>query len=354
MVNSKKTVVVKPTNNCNFFCGYCYSPEGKIKMSEETLKNILTKFPEYYQSSHIKFLWHGGEPLMMGKEFYESIVELQKGKNVRNSIQTNLSLLDENYVSFFRNNKFGISFSLDGPKEINDLQRYHKSKKGTFDQIMKNVEILKKGGYEPRAIAVISKLHKGKEKETYEFFRDKGIHFKLHPLVHSGRLNNHPELYLNQDEYTESAIKFFNLWFNDKKNTHKINIEPLFQYIGNLITQTPGDCSTCSNCQDFSITVTANGDVYPCWRFDENSELLYGNINTHSIEELLNSPLRKELLRRRAKSLEDCAKCDYLKICNAGCMNHSYLEKDIFEKDSYCKSIQEVYTHIKKELKKLK
>ncbi|MEM2173962.1 MAG: radical SAM protein, partial [Candidatus Pacearchaeota archaeon] len=181
----KIVVIVQPTNFCNLNCKYCYTNGNNKKfMERETIENMIKKFAllkeNYGVNTH--FLWHGGEPLLAGLDFYKEVISLQKRyypnmKGVSNSIQTNLVCLNEQFLNFLISNKIDIGFSLDGPKEINDANRIFKNGEGTFDKIMENVALMKRKNLKLRAIAVLTKKSIDKVEELYCFFKENGISF---------------------------------------------------------------------------------------------------------------------------------------------------------------------------------
>jgi len=356
----KIVAIVQPTTSCNLNCKYCYIDENNSRkfMDKKTLENIIKKFAilkkNYDVNTH--FLWHGGEPLLPGMDFYRDVISLQNKyyaqlKGVSNSIQTNLTLLNEKFLNFLVQNKIDVGFSLDGPKEINDSARVFKNGKGTFDKIMENVALMKEKNLKLRAIAVLNKKSINKLVELYSFFKTNEISFKVHPLVYAGRFKqNEEELEISQEDYGDALIKLFDVWFNDKE--YKINIEPLYQYLGNLITGKPRECSTLFSCQERFISIDPEGNVYPCGRFSSISEFCYGNINQEPIEKILSSPIRRKLLERNSDSIKDCQICKYKKICNGGCMNNAYNAGNIFGKDDYCSAYKKIFEYLSSTLKK--
>ena len=350
-------IVVKPTNRCNLSCKYCYDQsKGHLEdMSIETLYNTTNKFGGYFKDRNLRFLWHGGEPLLVGRPFYEKALSFQRKfsdkVDIHNSIQTNLTCLTEDFADFIIENRFSLSFSLDGPILINNQTRVYEDGRGSYKEVEEGISILKKKGIKPRALLVLTKKNKESLPEIYNFFKDNNIPFKVHALVYSGRAKNQKDLSLSPKEHADSLVKLFDIWFND--NEFKIKVDPLYQFIGNLTTNTSIDCYLSENCQDNFISVASNGDVYPCWRFDGLTDFKYGNINRDSLDKILDSPVRRELLTRRSKNLEECCNCSFGNICNSGCMNNAYNNGDIMDKDIYCESYKKVYQHINSHLSKI-
>ena len=188
MVKRKIHVVIKTTESCNLRCKYCYigsEPAYGKNMSEGTLQNTLTKLLSTFDEADI--VWHGGEPLGVGLEFYEKAIEIEKkqktNKKVKNSIQTNGILLNDAFMKFFQRENFEITLSLDGPKELNDLTRIYSDGSSCFDEVMKAVKKITEYGMQPNAMATINKLNLDKCLEIYNFYRDQGIALKLITII---------------------------------------------------------------------------------------------------------------------------------------------------------------------------
>lgn len=358
----RSIVVVKPTNDCNLRCKYCYTQENAPKeiMSQDTLKNTLTKFLRYYKKNgvDIHFLWHGGEPLFVGLDFYKFARKIQKeesnGVKIINSIQSNGTLFNECILDWMVQEQFRMGLSIDGPPNLHNLNRIYSNGEGSFDRILKTLKLMRERKVPLRAIMVLTKSHLDKLPEIYKFFKSEGINFKVHAPVDAGRMLGCTDTHVSFEEYGRSLTDLFDIWFND--GDFKIKIEPLYQIIGDLLTKKPRECSFLSSCQERFISVAPDGKVYPCGRFDGINELVYGNINENSIEEILDSRIRQGLLSRSPEKIEDCVICEWKKICNAGCMNNSYNSGDIFNKDPFCSAYKMVFDHISKnvnsELKK--
>lgn len=343
----RKTVIVSPTNACNLRCKYCFTDSGKGKiMNDLTLENTINKFQEEYDE--INYLWHGGEPLMAGQEFYEKVVDLQKEhkkskSNITNSIQTNGILLNEDIIDLFNENEFSVSTSLDGPKEINDLTRVYPNGSGSFDDVMNNIELLKEKGRDVGAICVLNRKNIPYINEIYDFFVENDIGFKINPLQMSGRAE-HTDLGITPIEYGESIIKLLDRWFCEEKPYKFTNG---IDYIEMVFFKKPTTCIFKKSCQDGFIHVDDKGDVSPCMRFNKN-EFIYGNINESDVKTIENNPLRLSLLERKSCSND----CKHNAYCNGGCMHNAYIDGDIMGKDPFGVAYNMIFDNLEKRLEK--
>jgi uncharacterized protein len=362
MENRKKIendliIVIKPTSACNLKCKYCYTHPNASKklMNEDILENSIKKSIEYCKRNnvqHLIFLWHGGEPLLAGNKFFTNAVKLQEkyrnGIKVGNSIQTNGTLITEEFLKFAKDYNWNIGISLDGPRHLHDLCRVDNAGEGTFDIIMKNVDLMRKYNFKIRAIAVLHKYSLKNLKELYTFFKKEEINVKIHPLVYAGRLTENYSLSISTDSYGDALCTLFDMWYNDLEC--KIDIQPLLQIIGNILTREPKECTFLESCQNKFLSISSDGGVYPCGRFDGIPSFIFGNIVRDTIEDIFNHPLRK-LLKQRMSFLKECHRCNYKEICYGGCMNNAYNAGNIMEKDNYCNAYKKIFNHILKSIK---
>lgn len=351
------TVIVKPTHNCNMRCRYCYIPPTaeRGRMSSLTLQNTIekpTRFTGKKFETH--FIWHGGEPLLVGLPFYQKAVQIEgkletEGYNISNGIQTNGTLLNGPFLDFFEEHKFGIGLSLDGPEEIHNKTRYYLDGRGTFKDTYRAIQAIKRR-QNPRlgcgVICVLNKTNIGDIDTLYQFFHDEEINVKFNPLIKCGRATEHyRELSINPEEYGQVLIWLFDRWFYDKDP--RIDVEPLRMIMGNIMTGIPDGCNFGDSCQRHFISIGPTGSVYPCGRFDGIPEFCYGNINTDNMEQIEKHKVRESLKHRGADTVRECITCGYREICHAGCMHDAYTIKgNPMDKDFYCAGHKMIFKHI--------
>lgn len=196
------TIIVKPTFNCNFRCGYCYLTNttklDSYIMSVDTVKKLIDQIVDlkcFNKRRPISFIWHGGEPLLWGAENYRDIFEYTekyKGQLIfTHSIQTNLTLINDEYIELFKKYKVRIGFSLDGPKDINDRLRKKIDGSGSFDTIIQNLKKCRDAGLDVGAIIVASSAFRNRIPEVYDFICNHRLNFKFNPLFFQGRQINY-------------------------------------------------------------------------------------------------------------------------------------------------------------------
>lgn len=359
----ERTYLIKPTNRCQLSCKYCSNyfnmKHASVKdMSEKVLERTLSEIAKYTEKYHQKarLVWHGGEPLLMGLKFYEKVVKLEKDlfgesslKNriITNGIQTNLLLLDEEYLAFFVENNFNISFSLDGPKWLNDLQRVNINDIGTYDEIMKKIQLLRKGYENLYAISVVTRNSIGHSSELYNFFKTQKISVRFNPLLMIGKAERNSYLYISPEEYTDFLMELFDIYFHEQDTSFRV--EPLYEIIGNLYElknygrASVFSCIFSDKCYDSILTIEPNGDVYLCNHFSDNEKYKYGNIVEESLESLLQSNSKKIVMNIKNTYIqENCISCKWRPICNGGCTYNLVM----FGQNIFCKANQKLFSYI--------
>lgn len=352
------SVIMKTTNNCNLGCLYCYEgSKRQERMSGDVVKATLEKIATESlrrsdgQKTSAQVIWHGGEPLLLGQEFYQEALRIQRKFELitfYNAVQSNLTLLTDDWINFFKENYFRVGGSLDGSKCINDLSRPMKGGGSSFDKILKNLKRAKKEGLNIGVICVIGKHNYHKLDELYDFFKKEGIDFEANPLTIDGfARNNKEEIAITPEELGEAINYLFDKWFNDK-------VEPIIgnsgflKYSIALLTGKSAECVYTGNCSERYLSITVNGDVYPCGRFGiDTPEFRLGNILFDDIESLFQAKPRLHLAKRTPEQIEECVSCEYKRICKGGCPYSALLGfGDVLQRDYFCEGYKKIFKHI--------
>lgn len=325
-MRKKINIIIKPTNNCNMRCRHCYHEEkgydiGKIEISKiERMYELLSE--EY---DFISVLWHGGEPLLMGKEFFKKNQELQKKiitrKNVvfENNIQTNGTLIDEDWILFFKENNFKLGISFDGPFN-NDLR----FKTETVENVLEKLKIhnIKFG-----VLSIVTSKSIYRLFELYDWFNKRNIGFKFNPIFESGEARYNTELLIDSQIYIDCYVEFFKRWLTD--SNCQLEITEFENYLTNKRT----NCSN-GSCIYKWLCMDSIGDIYQCGR-PFSKEYCYGNISDiEKIDDLYKSDgfnkLIKNAIHRRRFCIDNCSIAG---LCQGGC-NSALVDVeigDIFE-----------------------
>lgn len=362
---------MKPTHECNLACKYCYVEANakQGRMSERTLQSTIEEVAKLVKES-IHFIWHGGEPLLMGLDFYRQAVDIQgtyfSDKDIKNSMQSNVTLVDEEVLDFCERYEFSIGSSMDGPEEIHNLTRVYSDGRGSFQDVWRGLQLIRQRNEKLREsarkkkkrpkslgsgiITILTRKNIDRIDEIYDFFKIHRIPIKINPLIKSGKAtDNYKELGIEPAEYGKVLIKLFNRWFYEKEQG--IDVDPLSSILGNLMTAKPVGCEFRESCRDGFISIGPNGDIYPCGRFDGVKEYWLGNINADRLTDVLESKKHKALATRGSETVKDCSTCKYKRMCNAGCMHNAYMQRgEISDKDYYCASYKMLFRHLEKAL----
>lgn len=359
---SYKTVIVKVTHTCNLNCRYCCVGDvvGHSVISETTIDNLFRKLADYTTESHI--VWHGGEPLIAGLPFYKKVVELQAkypNHRFKNGIQTNGTLLTDEFLDFFQANNFSIGFSIDGCQISHNMNRPFKGGNDTFDIIFKWYKEAERRGMHPGAICVINANTAKYIKEIYAFAKNDKVAFKFNPQYPAGRASLNVDLGLDDEQLAKAYIELFDLWFDDAQG-ERAYINLFDNFVGGITKITNNqtssiygyDCAWANRCQKSFIGLSTDGDVFPCGKFVDQIDFLYGNINDDiTLEKMLDNDIRKQFLTRHEEGVKECKNCRYLKLCSSGCPHTAHLfTGNLFSKNPFCKSNMLLFEHIEKRL----
>lgn len=324
-------VMVKPIGAvCNLDCAYCYYlekkdlyPKGRsFRMADDLLESYIIQHIEACPDELILFSWHGGEPTVLGLDYFRRIVELQRrhrppGRRILNGIQTNGTLLDEEWCRFLAAERFQIGISVDGPRELHDPYRVTKSGKSTHNQVMRSFRLLKRHGVECDMLCVVHQKNVRHPALVYRFFRDSGVKFlQFLPLVaRQGETGVSAET-VPAEAYGVFLSTVFGEWI--KHDVGRIAIQNFDEALRPFLGIDHSICISRKTCGDV-VVVEHNGDVYSCDHFVRPEHRL-GNIRQTPLVELLESPALSDFGRRKQDRLPgQCRACEFLGSCNGGC-----------------------------------
>ena len=323
------SLLIKPASAvCNLDCEYCfyldreadpYSALPGRRMTTETLERLVDTWL-FYSYPNSVFAFQGGEPTLAGLPFFEKLVRLQQehgrgGQAVSNALQTNAVLIDKNWCDLFREYKFLLGVSLDGPEEINDLYRFNKDRHGTWKRVMQSVELLQQEKVEFNILCVLSKANVGKPRELYRFYRSLGVdNLQFIPLAEFAPDGSPLPFTIDAQEYGRFMCEIFDLWWPERR---KVRIRAFDNLAEALHGQKPGTCTMHETCDSY-VVIEYNGDVYPCDFFVE-SDWKLGNINVDSWGEIARRTRRSSFASKKTLAHPDCQVCEFQSICHGGC-----------------------------------
>ena len=348
-------VMLKPAGaHCNLACKYCYYLEKnklyptaqRHLMSDEMLEQFTREYIEAQTMNQVLFTWHGGEPLLRSIDFYRKALSLQQkyagGRRIDNVIQTNGTLLTDEWCEFFAQNHWLVGISIDGPQPDHDHYRLTAAGKTSWKKVMQGIKLLKKHGVEWNAMAVVNAYNANHPLEFYRFFKENGCQFlQFTPIVE--RLTRHEDgrtlaslADKNEISLSEASVvpeqwgyflcAIFDEWV--RKDVGKIFVEIFDCTLANWMGISPGICAYSKECGHAGV-MEHNGDVYSCDHF-VFPEYKLGNIRDHSLIDMLYGEQQQEFSRLKHSSLpRQCKECDMEFACHGEC------PKNRFMKDKY-------------------
>jgi len=346
------TVIIKITDACNLKCSYCYhfknienSKKEILKFKDDNLKILTTFFLTNF--SRVDFVWHGGEPLLSGIDFFSEAINLQnsikkEGQYITNSIQTNGTLLNETWCHFFVKNKFHVGISIDGPEWIH--KKYRTVNQSQFSQLEENIRFLNKHNAKFGVLTVVSNSTDEYVHDIYNFYVKNnitGIGF-LPSVVQDTQGDIDLDKSISPEMYSDFLVKMFDYWCSSGiKGLQFREFDEVIRAYQNIPMQT---CSML-NCEEF-LTVASNGDIYLCDCFPFLAKFKIGSIYS-TINDIYNNKNFATFTKNVLTIPPECEGCKYIKICNGGCKYHRYLRnKDFKQQSFYCKTTKRIYNHI--------
>lgn len=352
-------VMLKPIGAvCNLGCTYCYYLEkkelypnkgNKTIMSDDLLERFVSQYIEAQTMQPILFTWHGGEPLMRDISFYKKALALQrkyaKGKQISNTLQTNGTLLNDEWCEFFRENNFLIGISIDGSKPFHDKYRTTKDLRPTFDHVVRGINLLKKHGVEYNIMGVVSDFNMNYPLEFYQFFKDIDSHYiQFSPAVESDSNGNVTQWSVTPEKWGDFLIAIFNEWVRNDVGTYFVQY--FDSALANWVGVDPGICIFAKNCGHAGV-MEFNGDVYSCDHFVYPQYKL-GNINDKTLMEMMYSKQQTEFgLAKSASLSSQCKQCKYLFACRGECPKNRISKTQSGEEINYlCNGYYKFFEHI--------
>jgi uncharacterized protein len=347
-------------------------------MSDEVLGAYIRQYIEAQDVPEISFAWQGGEPTLLGVDFFRRAVELQKryagGKRITNALQTNGTLLDEEWCEFLADNRFLIGLSIDGPRELHDAYRVDKQQRPTFDAVVRGLELLKSHRVEFNTLTVVNRLNSERPLEVYRFLKEIGSGFiQFIPLVERvapTRLKvlgfdfNEPPLagVADQDaspvtpwsveskQYGEFLCAIFDEWVSG--DVGRVFVQLFDVALGNWLGKGSSLCVFAEKC-GAALAMEHNGDVYACDHYVYPQYRL-GNLMNASLGEMVASPQQQKFGQDKQSTLPDyCRRCEVRFACNGECPKHRFIRTPDGEDglNYLCAAYKRFFNHVDNPMK---
>ena len=333
-------VFVKPIGSiCNLGCHYCYYlkkehlyPKGEtFRMPEDTLEEYIVQHIDASPEPVIRFSWHGGEPTVLGLDYFRKIVALQHkhqppNRRIVNGIQTNGTLLDEAWCRFFAKEGFAVGLSLDGPEEMHDRYRVTKDQKPTHKQTMQGYKLLQKYNVHTDILCVVNSFNVQFPLDIYRFFKEIDAQYiSFLPMVERqpDTENGVNQLSVPAEAWGNFLCTIFDEWRD--QDIGRIKVQIIEEAIRTAFNQEHSLCIFRPTCGDIPV-IEHNGDFYSCDHFVDAEHLL-GNIKETPLVELLESPAQTAFGNEKLDTLPRyCLECEVRSMCNGECPKNRFLK----------------------------
>jgi uncharacterized protein len=321
------SLLIKPASfGCNLRCTYCFylAKEqlyaGQHMMTNAVLEQMISSFMAVPMPNY-SFGWQGGEPTIMGLDFYKRAIKLMQkygksGKAVSNGLQTNGTLLDDTWGKFLQQYNFLVGISIDGPEKIHDLNRLTATGGGSHKAVINGLNVLKRHNVEYNVLTLVSNANVKHPLEIYDYLKSLGLNY--HQYIECVEFDEQHELMpfaVKPEQWGEFLCQIFDEWY--KYDHRTVSIRLFDSILVRMVENRPNVCAMADDCRQYFV-VENNGDIYPC-DFFVNPELKLGNILNDSWETLYKSQLYKDFGARKTQYNDKCTACPYLMLCNGCC-----------------------------------
>ena len=362
-------VMAKPAGaHCNLACDYCYYLEKRRlyphtpahTMTDELTETFIRQYIESQTMPQVLFTWHGGEPLMRPLTYYRKVLAWQRkyagGRHIDNCIQTNGTMLTDEWCRFLHDNHWLVGVSIDGPQRFHDQYRRTRQRRPTFSKVMQGINLMNKHQVEWNAMAVVNDCNAGHPQEFYRFFRDIGCRYlQFTPIVErikDGRLataaDEEAELApfsVTPRQWGDFLCGVFDQWV--RRDVGAIFVQIFDSTLANWVGEQPGLCTMARTCGHAGV-MEHNGDVYSCDHF-VFPEYLLGNIRRSTLVEMMYSGRQQEFGQAKQASLPaQCLSCQWLFACCGECPKNRFCRTETGERglNYLCSGYRRYFAHV--------
>jgi uncharacterized protein len=359
------SLLIKPASaDCNLKCTYCFYIDkckmyrsAKVhRMNETVLGRAISSYLRFNQKVY-SFGWQGGEPTLMGLDFFKQVVSLQNtylkpGAQITNGLQTNGTLLNDDWARFFSRNAFLVGVSLDGPEKIHNTYRTAIDKKGSYSSVIKGIGCLKRYKTQFNILTLISQANVHKPLDVYRFLRDEidCLYHQYIECVEFDKTDNLTDFSITGQQWGDFLCTIFDEWVNN--DTNRVSVRLFDSIIVTLLHKSPAMCTFGRDCRHY-LVVEHNGDVYPC-DFYVEEEMKLGNIIENDWSDLLSSPEYEMFGQRKGSYGHECDKCPFVDLCAGDCQKNRLTRTAIpHSKSVLCEGWKQFYEHSMPSFRKL-
>jgi uncharacterized protein len=349
------SLLVKPAGpDCNLVCKYCFYSgktaffgSGSHRMSDEVLEKLICDYLGMgFDVNGIA--WQGGEPTLMGLDFYEKVVELEKkhgrsGQIISNALQTNATMLDEKWCQFLHDYEFLVGVSLDGPKKFNDYYRIDRAGNGGYERAMAAVDMCRDFKVEFNILALLTNVNVDFPDELFDFFVQHDLKYlQFIPCVEIDTGTNKPADYsITARQYGDFLIRIFDRW--REYGPTRISIQMFDSILCYLLNGRHSLCTFNNSCNDY-VVVEFNGDVFCCDFFVEKQYKL-GNILESRLVDLYGDTVKREFAWAKRPIGNKCFVCRHKSICQGGCLKERLVMGNLKSESCFCDAYKQFFDY---------
>lgn len=348
------SLLIKPASAfCNLRCQYCFYRADSdarrecvpVMMSYETMESLVLQALELSEG-RISFAFQGGEPMLRGLSFYQFFTDmvrnnLRKGQTAEYSIQTNGTLVNEEWANFFYENNFLVGLSLDGTQELHDLYRVDAAGNGTWSRVERALRILQEHNVETSILSVITGDAARHGKEIYQRLKALECEFlQFIPCLDPLTADRGSQPYsLTPEQYASFLCDIFDLWYKDWERGDYHSVRMFDDYVHLMTGRPAGTCTSTGSCGQYFV-VEGDGSMYPCDFFSHDSWCM-GTLGKQTLKNLIESPIAKKFQALGCSRPARCRNCQWLSLCSGGCQR----ERIGLEYSYYCAALQAFFLH---------
>ncbi len=328
------SLLVKPASaDCNLRCAYCFYLEKAAlypaaplhRISNRVLERLVASYMATDQPAY-SFGWQGGEPTLMGLEFFQQVVRLQQkhgraGSVVANGLQTNATLIDDALARHLARYRFLLGVSLDGPRDLHDAGRLSAAGKGTHERVLRGIGMLRHHGVEFNILTAVQSAHRGRGREVYDYLADSGFLFQQYiPIVEFDPAGRPLPFTIRPEDWGEFLCQVFDRWV--RSDPLRVSVRQFDAVLARLLDGVAPVCTMGADCRRYFL-VEHNGDIYPCDFFVEPG-LRLGNIMDREWADLQACRAWRDFGAVKSCYNAACTGCPFLDLCAGDCPRHRY------------------------------
>jgi uncharacterized protein len=346
------TPIIKAAGDyCNLRCSYCFYNRQDQRtarlMSDAVLEKFIREYMALFRGS-ARFIWHGGEPLLAGIDFYRTAVALQQscksvGQTVENLLQTNATLITDEWAEFFKEHGFRIGLSIDGCASEHDAFRKDTSDHGSFDRVCRGIEILRRHQIEFGIVQVLTSETAPRILDSFRFFADilQVSHWSINAYTdHLGYADASTKS-ISNEQIVAATKECIGEWL--ARNNRQVRIREIEAYVAGVLGKRSRYCAFNGNCAGY-FCLNFDGTIYPCDNFTGNPEFKLGDLGVQSLKAILSGPIRACYLGQAATPPLECTRCRWHPVCHNGCP--AQRAGGVSGKYYQCEARKELFAHM--------